>query len=84
MCPESFKALVNLLNTHQIFQLNNVKQQAPIEFQLAVFLRRLGSRDDIFSLCSCYEIAEGTVLLYCKRVTKAIISHKAKYIRICS
>lgn len=81
MLPESFKSLVNLLNNHSIFKSNNNKQQAPIEFQLAIFLRRLGSREDIFSICSRYGIAEGTVILYCKRVMKAIISNKEKYVK---
>ena len=76
MFPESFKVLVNLLNTHSIFQSNNAKQQAPVELQLAVFLRRLGSKEDVFSLCSRYGIAEGTVILYCIRAMKAIISNK--------
>ncbi|CAB4438252.1 unnamed protein product [Rhizophagus irregularis] len=54
---------------------------APVEFQLAVFLRRLGSKEDIFSIYSRYGIAEGTVILYCKRVMKAIISNKEKYVK---
>ena len=81
MFSESFKILVNLLNTHSIFQSNNVKQQAPVELQLAVFLRRLGSKENIFSICSRYGIAEGIVILYCKRIMKAIISNKAKFIK---
>src|SRR5687767_2583210 len=81
MFPESFKILVNLLNTHSIFQSNNMKQQAPVELQLAVFLRRLGSKEDVFSLCSHYGIAEGTVILYCKRVMKAIISNKTNFVK---
>jgi hypothetical protein len=81
MLPENFKALVNLINTHPIFQSNYIKQQAPVELQLAVFLRKLESKDDVFSICSRYGIAEGTVLLYCKRIMKAIISYKAEYIK---
>src|SRR6266536_1315587 len=81
MFPENFKVLVNLLGTHPIFISNNIKQQAPVELQLAVFLRRLGSKEDVFSVCSRYGIAEGTVLLYCKRIMKAIISHKAEYVK---
>jgi len=81
MLPESFKSLTNLLKDHLIFVSNNNKQQVPVEFQLAVFLRRLGSKEDIFSICSRYGIAEGTVILYCKRVMKAIISNKEKYIK---
>jgi hypothetical protein len=81
MFPENFEKLVNLLSSHSIFQTNSVKKQAPVELQLAVFLRRLGSKEDVFSICSRYGIAEGTVLLYCKRIMKAIISHKSDYIK---
>lgn len=81
MFPESFKELVKLLNIHPIFQSNHITQQAPVELQLAVFLRRLGSKESIFSICSRYGIAEGTVILYCKRIMKAIISNKAKFIK---
>ncbi|PKY14463.1 hypothetical protein RhiirB3_519639 [Rhizophagus irregularis] len=81
MLPENFKALVNNLIDHPMFQSNNTKQQAPVELQLAVFLRRLGSKEDVFSVCSRYGIAEGTVLLFCKRIMKAIISLKKKYIK---
>ncbi|GBC00351.1 hypothetical protein RclHR1_03820016 [Rhizophagus clarus] len=81
MFPENFKKLVNLLSSHSIFQTNNVKKQAPVELQLAVFLRRLGSKEDVFSICSLYGIAEGTILLYCKRIMKAVISYKSNYIK---
>ena len=81
MLSENFKSLVNLIKNHSIFQSNGPKQQAPVELQLAVFLRRLGSRSDIFSICSNYGISEGTVILFCKRVMKAIISFKTCYIK---
>ncbi|CAB4444815.1 unnamed protein product [Rhizophagus irregularis] len=71
MFPESFKMLVNLLNTHSIFQSNNVKQQAPVKLQLVVFLKRLGSKEDVFSLCLRYEIAESTMILYCRELVHA-------------
>ena len=81
MLSENFKSLVNLIKNHSIFQSNGPKQQAPVELQLAVFLRRLGSRSDIFSICSNYVISEGTVILFCKCVMKAIISFKTCYIK---
>src|ERR1044072_8993255 len=74
MLPENFKSLVSLIKNHSIFQSSGSKQQVPVELQLAVFLRRLGSRNDIFSICSNFGIAEGTVILFGKRVMKAIIS----------
>ena len=74
MLPENFKSLVSLIKNHSIFQSSGSKQQVPVELQLAVFIRRLGSRNDIFSICSNFGIAEGTVILFEKRVMKAIIS----------
>ena len=41
----------------------------------------MGSRNDIFSICFNYGIAEGTVILFCKCVMKAIISYKTSYIK---
>ncbi|GET58164.1 protein ANTAGONIST OF LIKE HETEROCHROMATIN PROTEIN 1-like [Rhizophagus irregularis DAOM 181602=DAOM 197198] len=79
--PENFKLLVNLIKNHSVFQSNNSKQQLFVELQFAVFIRRLGSRNDIFSICSNFRIAEGTVILFCKRVMKAIIFHKTSYIK---
>ncbi|CAI2188491.1 7596_t:CDS:2 [Funneliformis geosporum] len=76
-----FKSQINLLKNHPIFESGSNKLQAPTEFQLAVFLRRLETKEDIFAICSCYGIAEGTVILYCKRVMKAIIFNKEKYIK---
>ena len=63
------------------FQSNNSKPQSPVELQLAVFIRRLGSRNDIFSICSSFGIAEETVILFCKWVMKAIISYKTRYVK---
>ncbi|CAI2201791.1 20201_t:CDS:1, partial [Funneliformis geosporum] len=42
------------------------KQQADVSLQLAVFLRRLASKGDIFTICVLFGIAEGTVILYTK------------------
>ena len=81
MLSENFKFLVNLIKNYSIFQNNSPKQQAPVELQLVVFLRRLGSRNDIFLIYSNYEIAKGTIILFCKRVMKAIISYKTSYIK---
>ena len=81
MLLENFKSLVNLIKNHSIFQSNDPKQQAPVKLQLAVFLRKLGLRNDIFSICFNYGISEGTVILFCKCVIKAIISFKTCYIK---
>ena len=70
-----------MLITHPIFQNNSRNSQAPIELQFAVFLRRIGSKESIFEICSRFEIAEGTVYLYCKRVMTAIFSLKKTLIK---
>ncbi|PKY25047.1 hypothetical protein RhiirB3_439834, partial [Rhizophagus irregularis] len=74
-------SLVSLLITHPIFQNNSNHSQAPVELQLAIFLRRIGSKEDIFGLCSRFGIAEGTVYLYCKRVMIAIFSLKKTLVK---
>lgn len=76
MDSQSFQNLIKKIETHLIFQSSGNKQQAPVELQLAIFLRRIGSKDEIFSICSRFGIAEGTVYLYCKRVMLAILSLK--------
>lgn len=80
MDAQSFQNLITKIETHSIFQSTGNKQQAPIEFQLAIFLRRVGSKDEIFSICSRYGISEGTVYLYCKRVMLAILSLKSEVV----
>ncbi|UZO24846.1 uncharacterized protein OCT59_017140 [Rhizophagus irregularis] len=40
--------------------------QASVELQLAIFLRRIGSKEDIFGLCSRFGITKETIYLYCK------------------
>jgi hypothetical protein len=76
MDPQSFQNLITTIETHSIFQSTGNKKQAPIELQLAIFLRRIGSKDEIFGICSRFGISEGTVYLYCKRVMLAILSLK--------
>ena len=81
MTSESFKKLVQLISSHDIFKSNSQRKQAPVELQLALFLHRLGSRSDIFNICSKFGIAEGTVILYTKRVVKAIIAQKHLFVQ---
>lgn len=77
----NFQKLVSLLVTHPIFQNNSNLLQAPVELQIAIFLRRIGSKENIFELCSRFGIAEETVYLYCKRVVIAIISLKKNLVK---
>ncbi|PKY22441.1 hypothetical protein RhiirB3_436424 [Rhizophagus irregularis] len=44
---QQFNKLVQVLQNDTVFQNKGNKPQAPVEFQLVIFLRRLGSKDDI-------------------------------------
>jgi hypothetical protein len=72
MSRHSFSLLADRIRNDGAFISRGNKEQAPVELQLAVFLRRLGTMEDIFSICSHFGIAEGTVILYSKRVMKAL------------
>ncbi len=52
MDSQSFQNLLMKIKSHLIFQSSGNKPQAPVELQLAIFLRRIGSKDEIFSICS--------------------------------
>ena len=80
MIPQNFYKLSSLIKTHLIFNTNNIKQQADISLQLAIFLRRLAI-SDIFTICTLFGIAENTVILYTQRVLKAILSFKLHLIK---
>jgi hypothetical protein len=80
MDSQSFQNLITNIETHAIFQPTGNKPQASVELQLAIFLRRVGSKDEVFSVCSRYGISEGTVYLYCKRVMLAILSLKSSLV----
>ncbi|RIA83412.1 hypothetical protein C1645_699475, partial [Glomus cerebriforme] len=57
------------------------KPQAPVALQLAIFLKHLGSYDDIASICSHFEISEGIIILYVDHVIKAIRNKKSEFIQ---
>ena len=44
-------------------------------------MRRIGSKEDIFGICSRFGITEGTVYLYCKRIMIAILSLKKTLVK---
>ncbi|GES78453.1 putative nuclease HARBI1 [Rhizophagus clarus] len=50
MDPQSFQNLATKIGTHSIFQSTGNKQQIPVELQLAIFLCRVGSKDEIFGI----------------------------------
>jgi hypothetical protein len=78
---QQFNKLVQVLQNDTVFQNKGNKPQAPVEFQLVIFLRRLGSKDDILSICSRFGICEGTVILYINRVIKAIRNKKLEFVQ---
>ncbi|GES75521.1 protein ANTAGONIST OF LIKE HETEROCHROMATIN PROTEIN 1-like [Rhizophagus clarus] len=55
---QQFNKLVQVLQNDTVFQNKGNKPQAPVEFQLVIFLRRLGSKVDILSICSRFRICE--------------------------
>ncbi len=81
MEKQHFIKLVQVLQNDTIFQSEGNKPQAPVELQLAIFLRRLGSKDDIVSICSRFGVSEGTIILYVNRVIKAIRNKKSEFIQ---
>ena len=81
MEKQQFNKLVQVLQDDTIFQNGGSKPQAPVELQLAIFLRRLGSKDDIESICSRFGVSEGTIILYVNRIMKAIRNKKSMFIQ---
>ena len=81
MNPVNFQNLVSMLSTHSVFQNNSNNLQTAVELQFAIFLRRIGSKEIIFEICSRFGIAEGTVYLYCKRIMIAISSLKKTLVK---
>ncbi|CAI2191202.1 16178_t:CDS:2, partial [Funneliformis geosporum] len=57
------------------------KPQICVELQLAVFLCRLSSTRSLFAVSSQFEIGEGTVILYIKRVIQAIVIQKETFVK---
>ncbi|PKY57721.1 hypothetical protein RhiirA4_510641 [Rhizophagus irregularis] len=78
---QQFNKLVQVLQNDTVFQNKGNKLQAPVEFQLVIFLRRLGSKDDILSIYSQFGICEGTVILYINHVIKAIRNKKLEFVQ---
>ena len=48
---------------------------------MAIFLHRIESRLDIFNICSKFSIGKETVILYTKRIIKAIIAQKNLFVQ---
>jgi len=81
MSKSNFDKLVNILKVNPIFHTNTFNKQINVNFQIAVFLRRLAIKGDIFTISSLFGISEGTVILYTNRTIKAILEIKNNYIK---
>ena len=70
-----------MLAPNPIFISKGRKPQRHVKYQLACFLMRYGSRgSDVIGTAMKMSIGYGTVILYCRRVTRAIRQLRAKYI----
>jgi hypothetical protein len=69
----TFDKLVRLLARNPIFRSRGRKPQRAVRYQLAAFLLRFGKRGaDVMSTAKELGIGTGTVLLYCRHVTRAL------------
>ncbi|RPB06593.1 hypothetical protein P167DRAFT_580314 [Morchella conica CCBAS932] len=83
MDRNSFEKLASEIESHSVFAigLRGPKQKA-VQYQLAVFLYKLGGAGNTYTQTGLSVGAgEGTVLLYIRRVMKAIRSLKMRYIK---
>jgi hypothetical protein len=77
----TFDRLVAVLANNPIFISKGRKPQRHVKVQLASFLLRYGDRgSNAFKVCRNLNIGEGTVFLYCRRVTRAIRQLRSKYL----
>lgn len=70
MSRETFWHLHDLIQVDPIFQSSGKRPQRPVKYQLAAFLCRMGA-ETVIKTAGIMAIAEGTVYLYCARVTRA-------------
>ena len=78
MSRDSFRVIVEILKNHSNFK-NKTKKQRPVEHQLLVFLYRVGKKGSSGSsknVSQHFGIGYGTVNLYVKRITEALIEMK--------
>lgn len=69
----TFDQLVRKLEENPIFLSTGRKPQRPVRHQLAAFLFRFGKRGaDVMATAKELAIGAGTVILYCRRVTRAL------------
>lgn len=75
MSPLDFWKLVEMIKDDEVFRCKGPKRQAPVEMQLAVLLRFLGTSGEGGSnpkLRNFFKIGRGTVALYRRRAATAV------------
>ncbi|KAF8608130.1 hypothetical protein BDV93DRAFT_434632 [Ceratobasidium sp. AG-I] len=81
MSKDTFWGIVHILERNVIFQSQGRKKQRPVHYQLGVFLLRYGiSGSHARHPKLLTSIGEGTVVLYCRRVIRAIREHGLEYV----
>lgn len=76
---DTFWGIVDILKSNSIFQSQGRKRQRPVHYQLGVFLLRYGiAGSHLRHPKLLTSIGEGTVILYCRRVIRAIREHGVK------
>jgi len=79
----AFHHLVSKIETHLVFHNKSNFQQTAVEHQLAVFLRRIGSKGmggSHWDLALGVGVGEGTISLFCERVLTAILTLGMEFI----
>ena len=84
MCRESFNAIVELIRDSKYFTNHPKKRKkGPVELHLLVFLRRMGAEGtegNSDKIANFFGIGKGTVNVYVKRVKRAILKLKDKFV----
>lgn len=79
LSKQSFSSLVDAIENDPVFHNDSKHPQSSVELQLAVFLKRLGSKAHNWDIAQLFGISYGTIGLFCARVMKAIknLRHRA-------
>lgn len=79
----SFMAVCNEIRSHEVFNKNGRKKQMPVEVQLMVTLKRLGSFGtgaSVGKIARDCGISEGSVEEFTRRIFKAILSIEKRFV----
>ncbi|EJF59916.1 hypothetical protein DICSQDRAFT_40900, partial [Dichomitus squalens LYAD-421 SS1] len=79
---DTFDRLVALLGCNPIFVSTGRRPQRHVKYQLGAFLFRYGRLGtDSLDVAQKLGVGHGTVVLYCKRVTRAIRELRSQYLQ---